>query len=59
MIKGENNMNPIFVFLVLLATILLWFLLAFLFKPVGKIVSRLVGDVKEAMEIDSNKEEKE
>lgn len=58
MIKGENNMNPLFVFLVLLVTILLWFLLAFLFKPIGKIISRLVGDVKKAMEIDNNKEEK-
>ena len=51
-------MNPLFVFLVLLVTILLWFLLAFLFKPIGKIISRLVGDVKKAMEIDNNKEEK-
>ena len=51
-------MNPVFIFLVLLATILLWFLLAFLFKPIGNIISRLVSDVKEAMEID-NTENKE
>lgn len=51
-------MNPLFIFLVLLATILLWFLLAFLFKPIGNVISRLISDVGEAMEIDSNKEEK-
>lgn len=54
-------MNPIFIFLVFLGTFILWFLLAFLFKPVGSIISRLVNDVEEAMEIDNkeNKEQKE
>lgn len=51
-------MNPLFIFLVFLGTILLWFLLAFLFKPIGNIISRLVSDVMDAMEIDDteNKE---
>ena len=48
-------MNPIFIFLVFLVTILIWFLLAFLFKPIGKIIIRLIDDVREAMKID-NKE---
>lgn len=43
-----------FIFLVALATILLWFLLAFLFKPIGKLIFHLVKDVEEAMEINNN-----
>lgn len=56
-------MNPLFIIFVFLTTIILWFLLAFLFKPIGKLVYKLVDDVKKAMEIDGtgkqNKEEKE
>lgn len=43
-----------FIFLVVLATILLWFLLAFLFKPIGKLLFHLIKDVEEAMEINNN-----
>lgn len=46
-----------FIFLVVLATILLWFLLAFLFKPIGNIILHLVKDVEEAMEINKVKDE--
>lgn len=37
-------MNPIFWILVILATILLWFLLAFAYKPIGKLFCRIWND---------------
>lgn len=47
---------PVFYFLVVLAAILLWFLLAFMFKPVGRFFHRLWSDAIEAIEEDSQKE---
>jgi F0F1-type ATP synthase membrane subunit b/b' len=37
---------------VIIAIIFLWFTLAFLFKPIGKFISRLIEDVKEEMSLD-------
>lgn len=37
-------MNPIFVFLVVIGVVILWFLLAFAFRPLGKIVRKIWMD---------------
>lgn len=41
---------PVFWFLVVVAAVLLWVLLSFVFRPLGRLVSRLLGDVKEIVE---------
>lgn len=52
-------MNPAFIILVILGTILLWFLLSFVFIPLGKLVYKVVNDAIDIMNKDENKEEKE
>ena len=52
-------MNPAFIILVILGTILLWFLLSFVFIPLGKLVYKVVKDAIDIMNKDENKEEKE
>lgn len=37
-------MNPVFIFLVLLGLVILWFLLSFIFYPLGKLIHRLYQD---------------
>lgn len=52
----------VFIFLVFLLAGLLWLLLSFAFIPLGKFVSRLWKDAKDAMEkeeTDKNEEIKE
>lgn len=46
-------MNPFLIILILIGFILLWFLLAFAFKPIGKIVEHLYEDVKSVMNDES------
>lgn len=48
-------MNPVFVILVILGAIVLWFLLSFIFFPLGKLICRIGKDAKDEM----NREEKE
>ena len=48
-------MNPAFVILVLLGTVVLWFLLSFVFYPFGRFLYRIWKDAIDEM----NKEEKE
>lgn len=50
---------PAFYLLVFLGIILLWFLLSFLFKPIGRFFHRLWKDAVDAMEEDDNTEQKE
>jgi hypothetical protein len=53
-------MNPAFVILVMLATVTLWFLLSFVFYPLGKFIYRIGKDaVDEMNREEKNKEEKE
>ena len=53
-------MNPAFVILVMLATVALWFLLSFVFYPLGKFIYRIGKDaVDEINREEENKEEKE
>ena len=47
-------MNPVFVVLVILGTILLWFLLSFAFIPFGRLIYRIWKDAIDEM----NKREK-
>jgi len=48
-------MNPIFIFLVLLMSFILWFLLSGLYRFVGGITTRIYKNAKDAI----NEEEKE
>ncbi|WP_304509277.1 hypothetical protein [Anaerotignum sp.] len=34
-------MNPVFIFLVILALIAVWFLLSFLYEPIGSLFKRI------------------
>ena len=47
-------MNPAFIILVILGAIILWFLLSFVFMPLGRFVYKVVKDAFDIM----NKEEK-
>ena len=51
-------MNPILVILIFLIGFLLWLLLAFMYRPVGKIFKRLNDDAKRAMLEDEETNEK-
>lgn len=51
---------PVFYIIVILLAILLWFLLAFMFKPLGKLGHRIWQDAMDAMnEDDENRNKKE
>ena len=50
-------MNPVFVFLVILAAVLIWVLCAGLYKYIGGLFGEMIGDVTKEMEI--RKDEKE
>ena len=52
-------MNPVFIILVILAVIVLWFLLSFVFFPLGKIIYRIGKDEIDEMNREENEEEKE
>ena len=47
-------MNIVFWIVTILLMVILWFLLAFIFKPVGKFISRIVSDT---FDIINNKDE--
>lgn len=48
-------MNPVFVFLVILAAVAVWFLLSFVFYPLGRFVYRIWKDAVDEI----NREERE
>lgn len=52
-------MNPVFIFLVILGTVILWFLLSFVFFPFGKLLYRIGKDAIDEMNREENTEEKE
>jgi len=55
-------MNPAFVILVMLAAVALWFLLSFVFFPLGKFIYRIWKDAIDEInrkDKEENKEEKE
>ena len=45
-------MNPVLVFLIILGTIILWYLLSFLFYPLGKFFNRIHKDAINEMNRD-------
>ena len=50
---------PVFYILVFIAAILLWFLLAFMFKPMGKLGHRIWQDAVDAINEEENETKKE
>lgn len=50
---------PVFYILVFIAAILLWFLLAFMFKPMGKIGHKVWQDAVDAINEEENENKKE
>ena len=50
---------PVFYILVIIAAILLWFLLAFMFKPMGKLGHRIWQDAVDAINEEENENKKE
>lgn len=51
-------MNIAFYILIILAAMVLWFLLSFLFKPLGKFLFRIFKDTKDIIEENDIKENK-
>ena len=49
-------MNPVLLFLIVLGLFLFWLLCSFLYRPIGKLFSRLFKDAKEAMFEEKEKE---
>lgn len=50
-------MNPVFVFLVLIAAFLIWVVLSTLFKATGKFIDNVAMNVKKNIEDNEIKEE--
>lgn len=50
---------PVFYILVFIAAVLLWFLLAFMFKPMGKLGHRIWQDAVDAINEEENETKKE
>ena len=51
------NMNPVFWLIVVIAAVVLWTLLAFIFYPLGRFLWRIISDT--AHELDRDDEQKE
>lgn len=51
-------MNPILIALVFLLGFIVWLLLAFAYKPIGKIINRLTSNARKAMLEEDITEEK-
>ena len=53
-------LNPFLVILILLGAIILWFLLTFAFKPIGKLTGKIIDDaIKTINEEESEEKENE
>lgn len=52
-------MNPVLVLLILIGSVVLWFLLSFVFRPLGKIVYQIWKDAVDEMNKKDGKEEGE
>ena len=52
-------MNPALLIIVVLSMILLWFLLAFLYRPVGKLFYRIYKDAMDEITKEDEKENEE
>ena len=52
-------MNPVFWLLVILIAIAIWFLLAFVFYPLGKFLWRIGNDAKDELNRDDERKDEE
>lgn len=51
-------MNPILIIFILIGGCILWLLCSFLFKPIGRVLKKLLDDAKETMYGKKEKENK-
>lgn len=52
-------MNPVFIFLVICSAAIFWFLMAWIFRPLGRLIWKIWDDaIKEITEEDNDKKEK-
>lgn len=49
-------MNPVFIFLVILGAVIIWFLLSFVFYPLGKFLYRIYKDAVDEINREENDE---
>ena len=54
----EKRMNPAFIILVFLGAVVLWFLLSFAFRPIGKFIYRIWKDAVDEINKNDESEEK-
>jgi len=52
-------MNPVFWLLIIIGAVLLWFLLAFIFYPLGKFVWRIWSDTSNELKREDKNDERE
>lgn len=52
-------MNPVFVLLVILASVAVWFLLSFAFIPIGKLFCQIWQDAADEINKNDESEERE
>lgn len=52
-------MNPTFVILVILLAIIIWFLLSFAFKPIGRLFYRIWKDAVDEINNNESEEKKD
>lgn len=52
-------MNPVFVFLVILAAVVVWFLLSFVFYPLGRFIYRIWKDAVDEINREESEDKKE
>lgn len=52
-------MNPVFVFLVILAAVAAWFLLSFVFYPLGRFIYRIWKDAVDEINREESEEKKD
>lgn len=49
-------MNPVFIFLVISGSVIIWFLLSFIFYPLGKLIYRIFKDAVDEINKKENDE---
>ena len=49
-------MNPVFIFLVIIGSVIIWFLLSFIFYPLGKLIYRIFKDAVDEINRKENDE---
>lgn len=52
-------MNPVFVILVIFASVAVWFLLSFVFYPLGRFIYRIWKDAVDEMNREEREDKKE